>query len=41
MNLGIGTDFIEMITIDSLNLDNIGYMKLDVQGSEPLVFYGA
>lgn len=41
MNLGIGTDFVEMITIDSLNLNNVGYMKLDVQGSEPLVFYGA
>ena len=30
-----------MITIDSMNLQNVSAMKVDVEGAEPLVFYGA
>jgi FkbM family methyltransferase len=40
MQLGKGNVTLDMITIDSLHL-TIGYMKIDVEGAEPLVFYGA
>lgn len=41
MQLGAGGATVGMITIDSMNLSNVGYMKVDVEGAEPLVFYGA
>lgn len=46
MNLGgvsLGTDgqSAKMITVDSLNLDICDYMKIDVEGAEPLVILGA
>jgi FkbM family methyltransferase len=31
----------KMITLDSLNLDKLDILKVDVEGAEPLVFYGA
>lgn len=41
--IGIGDDGEEcsMITIDSLNLKGCDFMKVDVEGFEPLVFLGA
>lgn len=41
LNIGFGNKKIEMITIDSLNLDFIDYIKIDVEGAEPLVLIGA
>ena len=41
LNIGLGGPEIEMITIDSLNLSALDYMKVDVEGAEPLVFLGA
>jgi FkbM family methyltransferase len=32
---------VRMITLDSLNLDGVGLVKIDVQGSEPLALRGA
>lgn len=36
----VGGD-IQVITIDSLNLQNVGFIKLDVEGSEPMALEGA
>lgn len=46
MNLGgvsLGTDGepVEMITIDSMNLDGCDFIKMDVEGAEGLVIQGA
>jgi len=43
MGLGIGTggETIELITIDSLNLPGLDFMKIDVEGAEGLVIQGA
>lgn len=41
LQLGKGGEAVPMIELDSLNLSNIGFMKADVEGSEPLVFYGS
>jgi FkbM family methyltransferase len=41
VRIGIGGPKIKIITIDSMNLTNLTAMKVDVEGSEPLVFYGA
>jgi FkbM family methyltransferase len=41
LNIGIGGNDIEMITVDSLNLDFVDYMKVDVEGAEALVLMGA
>lgn len=40
-HLGFGDIPINMITVDSLNLPKVDYMKIDVEGSEHLVVYGA
>jgi len=37
----LGPGNIEMITIDSLNLDNVGYIKLDIEGYEWHALKGA
>ena len=41
--MSLGSDGEETLarTIDSYNLQNVSYMKFDVQGSEPLAIYGA
>jgi FkbM family methyltransferase len=41
MQLGLDGEQIKMITIDSLYLDNCHYIKIDVEGAEPLVILGA
>lgn len=40
IQLGIGGEEVEMITLDSFELDPFSVMKVDVEGCEPLVFYG-
>jgi FkbM family methyltransferase len=41
LNIGHGSTVVKMITIDSLNLTNVDYMKIDVEGAESLVLLGA
>lgn len=41
IRLGKGTISVNMRTIDSYNFENVDFMKIDVEGSEQLVFYGA
>jgi FkbM family methyltransferase len=41
IQLGLKGQKVKMITIDSLDLDRLDIMKVDVEGGEPLVFYGA
>ena len=41
VHIGTGKTSSNMITIDSLSLNNVSAMKVDVEGAEPLVFYGA
>lgn len=40
IGIGEGGEQVEMITIDSLNLDACDFIKVDVEGAEPLVFLG-
>ena len=40
MQLGTAGPIVDLITIDSLCLPRVAYIKLDVEGAEPLVFYG-
>ena len=40
IQLGVGGDKVKMVSIDSLNL-NFDVMKVDIEGAEPLAFYGA
>ena len=41
VQIGQGSTMLPMLYIDELNLHNLGAMKVDVEGAEPLVFYGA
>lgn len=41
LQIGSGGEEIKTITIDSLNLDSCDYIKIDVEGFEPLVLIGA
>jgi FkbM family methyltransferase len=41
LQIGNGGEEIETITIDSLNLESCDYIKIDVEGFEPLVLIGA
>lgn len=41
IQLGSDGEDCDMVTIDSLNLDSCALIKVDVEGAEPLVFYGA
>ena len=39
--IGRGGDIAEMITLDSLNLDNVSFIKIDVENFEYEVLFGA
>ena len=41
VKLGIDGEKVKMITLDSLKLKQLDILKVDVEGAEPLVFYGA
>lgn len=41
VQVGAGGESVEMITIDSLDLDRCDFIKIDVEGYEPLVIEGA
>jgi len=41
LQIGDGGEEIETITVDSLNLQSCDYIKIDVEGFEPLVLMGA
>jgi len=41
IRLGRGGESVKMISIDSLRLHNVQFIKVDVEGAEPLVFFGA
>lgn len=41
MPLGEGGEAVEMITLDSLQLQDVSFIKIDVQGAERLMLYGA
>lgn len=41
VSIGKGGDEIDMITIDSLELTSLDYIKIDVEGAESLVLMGA
>lgn len=41
LQIGKGGEEIKIITIDSLSLSNIDFMKIDVEGFEPMVIMGA
>lgn len=40
-SFGKGGEEVDVITIDSLNLQGLDYLKIDVEGAEPLVIEGA
>ena len=40
MQIGSGGAVVKMITIDSLQLPHLAYIKVDVEGAEPLVLHG-
>jgi FkbM family methyltransferase len=40
VSIGVGGEEVEMVTIDSLKLDSLDYIKIDVEGAESLVFMG-
>ena len=39
--LGTGGEKVKMMTLDSLNLKRLDFIKTDIEGAEPLFFYGA
>jgi FkbM family methyltransferase len=41
LGIGLNGEKTTMVTVDSLNLLDCTYMKVDVEGAEPLVFMGA
>jgi len=41
LSIGNNGAKVEMVTVDSLKLTSLDYMKVDVEGAEPLVFMGA
>lgn len=41
ISLGTGGEAVKMITVDSLQLDQCDYIKIDVEGAEPFVLEGA
>ena len=41
VQIGIDGPEVDMITIDSLNVKRLDLLKVDVEGAEPLVLYGA
>ncbi|KAG8467323.1 hypothetical protein KFE25_000639 [Diacronema lutheri] len=40
-SLGVGGELVRMITLDSLNVTGVSFIKIDVQGAESLVLHGA
>jgi FkbM family methyltransferase len=38
LSLGIGGEKVELVTIDSMNIENLGYIHCDAQGSENFIF---
>ena len=40
VSIGFNGEFVKMMTIDSLNLQHLDYMKIDVEGAETLVIMG-
>lgn len=41
VSIGFGSTEVDMICLDSLALEDVGYIKVDVEGAESLVFLGA
>lgn len=41
VRIGIGGPKIKLMTIDSMKLTKLDAMKIDIEGAEPLAFYGA
>lgn len=41
LNLGRGGERVYVSTLDSFNLSGVTFIKIDVQGAEKLVLYGA
>lgn len=41
MSLGKGGEFVQAVTLDSMRITNVSFIKVDVQGAESLVLYGA
>ena len=41
VQLGKGGPIVNMITIDSLHFPRVDFLKVDIEGAEPLAFYGA
>ena len=41
IQLGLDGQYVQMITIDSLQLKKVDFIKVDTEGAENLVFYGA
>jgi len=41
LGIGVGGEMMELVTIDSLNLPGLDFLKIDVEGAEGLVIQGA
>lgn len=41
IQIGTAGQDVDMITLDSLNLEDVCFMKMDLEGFEPMAFYGA
>ena len=41
VRLGTGGEKVKMMTLDSLNLDRVDFIKADIEGAESMFFYGA
>eukprot|EP00808_Paulinella_micropora_P012465 g28579.t1 len=39
--IGTGGEMVRGVTLDWLNFSHVGFIKADIQGAEPLAFYGA
>ena len=40
LGIGTGGEKVDMVSIDSMELNRVGFVKIDVEGSERAVFYG-
>lgn len=41
LSIGAGGEEAEAIALDSLNIQNVSFIKVDVQGAEHLMLFGA
>jgi len=41
LQLGLGGVRVKMRTLDSFHFDNVGLLKIDAEGSEPMILWGA